>query len=770
VSDGKIQLAYSNTGARTNAIKQNKHITLEKLYSVLSRAPTKGLKNKHDGHYILRGPCEPLVRKKANLAHGFLLIIDADSTLTDTGVIIDGAPDMPDACDALDDLFIPYVAYTSYSHQNPEKAFAAGCEPVEYHKYRLVIPCELSDEWHLKCAYEDVLSRLHEAGVMVASTKESFSWAQPWFLPSAPADRLECFETRQGACAFHVAERSDPPEKLPARRRTSDRQDGIIQLFNENFTAEEMLTEAGYEERSEDRWIHPDSESGQAGTTVLDTGKVWSFSGNDVLNDGHPHDPFDLLRILMTTGDFSSAMVDAKARLEVIGVREDVFEKWDDWLPLDERIARDVFPDIEVTTEKGKTKVYVLPTGENHTYLWEAYGFVTEHDEILKRVRYYIQNRSVGAAEFVHQLKCSYKLNVASGLGFSESVIDAINNCNPVNLPLDWIEGKPWDGVDRIQDVVDSVVVVGASSTYKDEVMRVWLRASALILENTGAEKDMSQETVFIMVGKQGTGKSRWLRSLVPMDLKQYVRSGLVMEFHGSAAKDSIKKATSCWLGELGELDATFRKSDIAHLKGFLADPVDVYRRPYGREEFMYPRRSSYFATVNEKEFLYDLTGNRRFMAIEVTDLLPLGGGFDRQQLWAQALAEARGGKKRWFDKADIDRISPLIKEQFYSASDEEVALIDQYGIDQYPDDYQRTCDPDVNAVAERSGWRWIKVSDITELLPGRMRTRQVGRVLTQYGVISRRRSDGVYRLLHENYAQVFPEDESVVEMKEEKE
>lgn len=108
--------------------------------------------------------------------------------------------------------------------------------------------------------------------------------------------------------------------------------------------------------------------------------------------------------------------------------------------------------------------------------------------------------------------------------------------------------------------------------------------------------------------------------------------------------KDSVMTIASHWIVELGELDATFRKADLAQLKAFITRKVDKFRRPYARKDSEFPRRSVLAGTVNDAEFLYDNTGNRRFWAVPV-DAIHINRSIDIQQLWAEV--------KTWYDAGE---------------------------------------------------------------------------------------------------------------------
>ena len=90
---------------------------------------------------------------------------------------------------------------------------------------------------------------------------------------------------------------------------------------------------------------------------------------------------------------------------------------------------------------------------------------------------------------------------------------------------------------------------------------------------------------------------------------------------------------------ELGELDATFRRSDISQLKSYLSQVVDEYRPSYGRTEIRRPRCTAYAGSVNHENFLTDVTGNRRYLVLPVVRLDGFHG-IDMQQYWAQISAE----------------------------------------------------------------------------------------------------------------------------------
>jgi putative DNA primase/helicase len=72
-------------------------------------------------------------------------------------------------------------------------------------------------------------------------------------------------------------------------------------------------------------------------------------------------------------------------------------------------------------------------------------------------------------------------------------------------------------------------------------------------------------------------------------------------------------------------------------------------RLPYDRTFTNYQRRTAFFASVNEPEFLMDGSGNRRFWCLKVTDIDP-HHGIDMQQMWAEVKSTLyKQGEKNWY-------------------------------------------------------------------------------------------------------------------------
>jgi putative DNA primase/helicase len=175
----------------------------------------------------------------------------------------------------------------------------------------------------------------------------------------------------------------------------------------------------------------------------------------------------------------------------------------------------------------------------------------------------------------------------------------------------------------------------------------------------------------------------------VPED-KNLIKDGGILK---PDDRDSVKQAVSFWLVELGELDSTFRKSDIAALKAFLTNDKDVLRRAYARKESQYARRTVFFGSVNPKEFLHDPTGNRRYWTIEVAHLNH-SHNIDMQQVWAQVYELWKAGASHYLTPDEMGQLNNHNED--FTASDPIVEVV------------QTTFDWE----CKESNWRWVTATD----------------------------------------------------------
>lgn len=307
-------------------------------------------------------------------------------------------------------------------------------------------------------------------------------------------------------------------------------------------------------------------------------------------------------------------------------------------------------PTFSSTFQHVTDEGYPLGTLENFRVLISRLGIVIRYNVIKKSVEILVPGTSFSLdnkdnVALAHILSECAKVRMPSthAIQFVLCVADE-NQYNPV---LSWIESRPWDGISRLEDFYATVV---SDAPIKATLIRKWLvQCAAAACMPYG----ISAQGVLVFSGAQNLGKTTWFQNLAPQAL-DVVLTGHSLDTRN---KDSVFTAVGHWIVELGELDATFKKSDIAALKAFITQPTDKLRRPYAAVESHMPRRTVLGGSVNEPDFLSDPTGNRRFWTVAV-EAFKFDHGVDMQQVWAEVLLLAQGGEGWSLDKVELDQLS----------------------------------------------------------------------------------------------------------------
>jgi len=295
-------------------------------------------------------------------------------------------------------------------------------------------------------------------------------------------------------------------------------------------------------------------------------------------------------------------------------------------------------PFIHVTGN-GKPK----GTIENLEELLNRMGAVVRYNVIKKDIEILIpghsssrDNRLVSALAQI----ISHCNRVGMPTGDITGSLTTIADQNRYNPVLTWVNSTPWDGVKRWDEFCKTVTpkqvkLLADGTPLHSALIKRWMVSAIAAASRDGT----SLHGVLVLQGDQGLGKTSWLKSLAPESLN-VVKDGLSLNPDN---KDSVKKVISYWLVELGEVNGTLKKSDQESLKAFLTKDSDEIRLPYGRAESDFGRRTAFFGSVNNKTFLKDDTGSRRWWVIEC-DQVNYQHTFDMQQVWAEVLASFESG------------------------------------------------------------------------------------------------------------------------------
>ena len=248
--------------------------------------------------------------------------------------------------------------------------------------------------------------------------------------------------------------------------------------------------------------------------------------------------------------------------------------------------------------------------------------------------------------------------------------ISSVAEDNSFHKVREYLEKLKWDGVKRLDEIFIKYLGVEDTS-YSRMITRKSLIAAVARVMKPGIKFD----NMIVLTGQQGIGKSELLSRLG----KDWFSDSL----NDLQSKDSYEALRGYWILEIAELQA-LNKSEIAGAKKFISKKVDSFRVSYGRRTQDFPRQCIFFGTTNEKIFLKDKTGNRRFY--------PLSCSFERRQksvfeeknmdyeidqIWAEALVAWNNGESIWIGY-EMEQLARKIQDQ-HTEENPLVGTIEEY-------------------------------------------------------------------------------------------
>jgi predicted P-loop ATPase len=205
---------------------------------------------------------------------------------------------------------------------------------------------------------------------------------------------------------------------------------------------------------------------------------------------------------------------------------------------------------------------------------------------------------------------------------------------SPRNEPRDWMNALEWDGVERIDAMFCHYFGVKHSEHAIAASRNWWISLVARVL-SPGSKVD----SMVILEGAQGKFKSM---ALGVIGGKWY------SEAHESVtSKDFFMMLQGKFLIEISELDA-FSKAETNTIKKVISCQMDRFRPPYGRISIDHPRQCVFVGTTNEKHYLKDATGARRFWPVKIKNINIPDLKRDRDQLFAEAVSKFKSGVTWW--------------------------------------------------------------------------------------------------------------------------
>ena len=205
-----------------------------------------------------------------------------------------------------------------------------------------------------------------------------------------------------------------------------------------------------------------------------------------------------------------------------------------------------------------------------------------------------------------------------------------------------------------------------------EELWRECFKRWFVAMVTSWMKDEVVNHTCLILVGRQGCYKSSFLESLIPPHLRSY---SCKMPISSQLSKDERLRIAEFGMINLDELDCLSAR-EMSMLKSLMT-ATDVNERAayaYTKERRM--RLASFCGSTNNREFLSDLSGSRRWLPFEVESIQnPFHTTLPYDLMYAQAKYLAESGTfTYWFDSDEI-AVLEQHNEEFRSRAGEEELL-----------------------------------------------------------------------------------------------
>ena len=205
-----------------------------------------------------------------------------------------------------------------------------------------------------------------------------------------------------------------------------------------------------------------------------------------------------------------------------------------------------------------------------------------------------------------------------------------------------------------------------------DRLWRACFKKWFVAMVASWMKDEVVNHTVLVLVGRQGIFKTTWLDNLIPPELRAYSSK---LPLSGQISKDDRLRLCENGMLNIDELDAMCGR-EMNIVKSLLTSTDINERAAYGRLKERRVRLASFCASTNKREFLTDITGNRRWLPFEVESIQnPFHTIIPYERLYAQAKALVEEGYfAYWFDMEEMELLEAH-NEEFRALENEEELL-----------------------------------------------------------------------------------------------
>ena len=186
-----------------------------------------------------------------------------------------------------------------------------------------------------------------------------------------------------------------------------------------------------------------------------------------------------------------------------------------------------------------------------------------------------------------------------------------------------------------------------------DALWRICFKKWFVAMVASWMNDEVVNHQVLVLIGRQGIFKTTWLEHLIPPHLRAYACK---LANSNDLNKDERLRIAEFGLISLDEIDS-MNNRELNQLKSVITATDVNERAAYAYTKERRVRLASFCASGNRRDFLTDITGNRRWLPFEVESIQnPFFTTLPYNRMYAQAWALAQDPLfSYWFDLDEIE-------------------------------------------------------------------------------------------------------------------
>ena len=225
---------------------------------------------------------------------------------------------------------------------------------------------------------------------------------------------------------------------------------------------------------------------------------------------------------------------------------------------------------------------------------------------------------------------------------------DLVNCYNPIADFLSQARNS-WDGT------TDHIGLLARRVPCRQELWEGWFRKwfVYMVAQWLGATHSYGNATAPLFISRQGYNKSTFCRMLLPDSLQWGYNDNLLI----AEKKATLQAMSQMLLINLDEFNQISPAIQSGFLKNVIQLPRIKLKRPFSMRIEEFPRLASFVATTNMADALVDPSGNRRFIAVELTGPIDVSTPINYLGLYGQAVALVEQGYEYWLTQDEVKQL-----------------------------------------------------------------------------------------------------------------